>query len=144
DEIIRLLSMCVAIRPASAHALVDLGSAYHTNEQLDLAVAALEKATALQPDRSRGWMTLAVVIRDMGDPALAARTAEKAVECEEDPDALVRISAQYWRRGLNVAARSAVRKAVETAPEHALARVEVGRMALIEGAYEEAIASLRE
>jgi serine/threonine-protein kinase len=144
DEIIRLMSMCVAIRPASAHALTDLGSAHYSNEQSELAVVALEKATALQPDHARGWLTLAVVRRDLGELDRAREAAERAVQCESDADALVRTAADCWRRGLVEPAKSALRKAVRAAPRHAVARAELGRIALIEGSPEQAVAPLRE
>src|SRR5436190_17672081 len=124
DEIIRLLSMCVAARPASAHALIDLGGAHQANEQLELAAAALEKATALQPSHSRGWIVLALVRHDMGETEGADLAANAAIRCESDAEGLVRMAASFWARGLTDAAGSAWTKAVEVEPEHARARIE--------------------
>ena len=143
DEIIRLLSMCVAVRPSSAHALTDLGGAYHSNEMPDLAAEASRRATALQPSHPRGWVVLATILRDQGEVDLAREAARTGVGCETDPDGLSRFAVQFWKRGLVDVAEEAFRKAIAAKPEHLGARLDLGELELSRGAYEAALVHFR-
>lgn len=141
-EIIRLLSMCVALRPGSAHALTDLASAWRAGGDLGRAVETLRLATAIPACRPRAWMTLASVLHLAGEPEAAEDAAREAVRRDEDADALVRGGAQFRRLGFAKTAGEAFRKAAALDPGHAPAHGELGRLELERGTFDAGVRSL--
>lgn len=78
DEITRLFAAAAAVRPQSAHAMVDLATALYEQGDVDSATTIAERARALDPHYLRAWIVL-VVIRGATDPAGAVEAARELV-----------------------------------------------------------------
>ena len=134
EDVVRLLSVCVAVRPKSAHSFIDLGSAYYARGDLGRAVLHLRHATAMNPATRRGWLVLTIALSAAGEIDDAEAAATNYIAVETDPRTLA-LSVAAWAQRLdpNLVERG-LRRAVALAPESAVARVELGRFLLDRGA----------
>ncbi|MCC6377668.1 MAG: tetratricopeptide repeat protein [Burkholderiales bacterium] len=111
----------------------------------DEAVSAGVRAVELAPDLAATHLGLGDVLRQAGRLGVAAEAYRQAVALvPEDPDALNKLAAAERALGHLDDAEALLRRALEHAPAHAYARVNLATLALERGRETEGIADLRE
>ena len=145
EEIVRLFTAALALRPDDPHALVDLAAAFTEHGLLPAARALAERAQALDPEYPRLWLML-TNLRDLGgDAAGALAAARKAVELlPRSGMAHLLVAKQERAAGRHDAARAACEQAVALAPRLAAAHRALGVALMDDGRLGAAVASLRQ
>jgi Tfp pilus assembly protein PilF len=106
-------------------------NAFHERKQYDEAMEALRQVFKLQPESPEAHFNMGNVIRDAGNPALAAEAFICAVRAAERqgrryPQALLNLGDVYLRIRRFPAALTALGEAVQAAPQMAEAHMALG------------------
>ncbi len=124
------------VRAADEHALVG---------RLDAALAEIEKAVALNPERARTHRLWGVMLMSQGKLAEAESRIRKAVELQPDN------ARAYWNlakvaafQGRPDEAEATYRKAIELDPFFTSARLDLAGLLLEKGRHDEAVEQLSE
>jgi tetratricopeptide (TPR) repeat protein len=139
------LREAVALDPANAGLLHELGLACFFSGQDNSAVAALEKATRLQPDLASAHYNLARALDRLGRARDAISAYREAIRLQPDlTDALLRLAELQLTSGNGSEAEACFRAVSTGAPDTDFGRINAARAALLAGAYRDAEALLRE
>lgn len=103
--------------------------------------AALEQVNAAPQDHA-GWRALGQTLANLGDYDDAIRAFERAVRLDsKNPDIWVDLGAAYLRTDELSRGKSALRRALDLEPFHALAYYNLGLALQEDGRYEDALES---
>ncbi len=145
EEIARLFSAALALRPNDPHALVDLAATLTERGQLEDARALAERAEAIDAGYPRLWLMLASLRELTGDVAGALEAARKAATRLPDSGmAQILLANQERRAGRLEAARVACERALVLAPALAAAPRALGVIHMDEGCVGAAIGRFRQ
>ncbi|MEZ5966270.1 MAG: protein kinase [Planctomycetota bacterium] len=143
DEITRLFSAAAALRPRSAHALVDLAMALYENGERESAKVVIEQARQLAPGYRRVWVCLAAFAAAK-DPQRALEAARELVRlAPQRVDSHLILARTLLLCGAREDALDASRVAVQVAPRSTEALSMLATVLIEQGRLEEAIATQR-
>ncbi len=125
----------LALDPASAEALSNLGTRLRTDGRLELARAALSRAVAAQPAMAAAWTNLGTVLGSLGRTVEAAECHRRALDLSPGlAEAQANLGLMLQREGRVADAAAAFAAAVAAAPDFAQAHHNLALLLLEHGA----------
>ncbi len=144
DEAIRHYTAALALRPRSAVACYNLGTALKNQGKLDEAIACYRRALELHPNLAPAHNNLGAALKDQGQLDEAIACYRRAIEL--DPNhamALNNLGVALKDQGQRDEAITCYRRAIELDPKHAMAHNNLGVDLHEQGQLDEAIACYR-
>ncbi|HEU4403249.1 MAG TPA: tetratricopeptide repeat protein, partial [Candidatus Polarisedimenticolia bacterium] len=114
--------------PDSASVFFNMGQAYMKGGDETKALAAFEKAVAVDPSKSESFMAMASIYEKQKNTAKAQEMYEKviAIDPKNASTSFYNIGARAWNENRTKDAAQAYAKAIEIDPSNALAHRELG------------------
>jgi serine/threonine protein kinase/Flp pilus assembly protein TadD len=145
EEVIRLWTVAVAVRPQSAAAHLNLGHAFKDNGRLDQAEAECREAIRLQKDYLDARINLALVLQEKGRLDEAIAESREAIRIkEDDPEPHNDFGSILYEKGQLDEAIAEFREALRLKKDYPEAHNNLGVVLSDKGRPEEAIAEYRE
>ncbi|MEM5384679.1 tetratricopeptide repeat protein [Paraburkholderia phymatum] len=132
----------IALAPGYAQAYSNLGNVQRARQQMDAAIGSYRQAIGLQPDLHVAHHGLGLALRATGDLAGAAASLLHGLDTT-DPHAHNTLATALTDIGDLEGAQAHCRKALQLAPELAIAHSNLGGILRMLRRYDEAIASCR-
>ncbi len=115
-----------ASTPGDPSILQNLGKLYSDTGQHDKAIAVFEQLVGLEPDRVEFYGSLAAAYGKAGNPEKERETYERMGAADPSGMAFYNLGTLMFNNSEMESAAAAYEKAIEQAPDHALAHLQLG------------------
>jgi len=122
----RSYRQAIGLQPGNWRTFNSLGNFLYANGRYTEAAESYREVVAGEPQNATGWANLATSLMLSGDFAEAARAFERAMQVQPSPRTLMNLGMMYYYLGETAKAETALRRAVQMAPQDYLAQSNLG------------------
>jgi tetratricopeptide (TPR) repeat protein len=134
----------IGLQPGNWRTYNSLGNFLYTTGRYEDAAATYREIVALDSANGTGWANLASAAMLSGDFAAAVSAFERALAVEPSPRTLMNLGMLHYYRGESAAAKEALEKALDMAPENHVAWSNLGDVLTFAGDGDGASRAFRE
>jgi tetratricopeptide (TPR) repeat protein len=134
------------LTPDAERVLYNLGLAYSKTGELDKALAALDRASAIDPTKPDTYMTLASIYEQRNDKAKAEEMYQKVASIDPRNAAVLfyNVGVRAWNENRPKEAITAYNKALEIDPQYAQTHRELAKVLMAQQDFSGAVKHFQE